>query len=198
MPSSSIQNQIIQEANSQGIPSSIALGVAQQESGFNPNAVGSSGELGVFQLLPSSFPGQPISDTNSNITIGISYLKQLYNQFGDWVTALAAYNAGPGNVSNGIIPASTQNYVSSVLANAAANDPTVTVDDGDSTSLGVRLCARYPSLRLKNGCGQDDLSVELFAIGGATTTLRCRNWRYARPSTRRAAYGPACRHSGCH
>src|SRR5271155_4697685 len=91
-----IQNQIIQEANAQGVPSSIALAVAQQESSFNPNAVGSAGELGVFQLMPQYFPGA--SDLNTNISSGVGFLAQLYQQFGDWATALAAYNWGPTNV----------------------------------------------------------------------------------------------------
>ncbi len=138
---SSIQNQIIQTANSQGVPSSIALGVAQQESGFNPNAVGAAGELGVFQLEPQYFP--TASDPNSNISTGIAYLKQLYQQFGDWATALAAYNWGPTNVTNaqasgGSIPGSVQGYVNSVLGYAGMQDSTVasgTSDTGVSTAM---------------------------------------------------------------
>jgi hypothetical protein len=114
--------QIIQAAAAAGIPSSIALAVAQQESSFNPDARGAAGEVGVFQLLPSSFPGQAIGDPNTNISLGVGYLASLYQQFGDWATALAAYNAGPGNVSKGIIPKSTQSYVSSVLGTAGAGD----------------------------------------------------------------------------
>jgi soluble lytic murein transglycosylase-like protein len=125
---SAIQTQVVAEANAHGVPSSIALAVAQQESGFNPNAVGAAGELGTFQLMPQYFPGA--ADPNKNISSGIAYLAQLFKQFGDWATALAAYNWGPTNVSNALangqpIPGSVNNYVSSVLSNAQANDATV-------------------------------------------------------------------------
>jgi|GEM_PF-5907742 len=122
MASSDIQSQIVQEANAQGVPSSIALAVAQHESSFNPNAVGAAGELGLFQLMPSSFPGQPISDLSSNISIGVSYLKQLYAKYGNWNTALAAYNWGSGNVDSGkSVPVTVLNYVSTVLGIADSN-----------------------------------------------------------------------------
>jgi len=131
---STIQTQIIQTANQQGVPSSIALAVAQQESGFNPDAVGSVGELGVFQLRPQYFPGA--SDPDTNITTGVSYLKQLYQQFGDWGTALAAYNWGPTNVSNAnasgaSFPQQVTNYVQSVLGIAGSADASVATDPAD-------------------------------------------------------------------
>jgi hypothetical protein len=127
---SDVQNQIIQEANAQGVPSSIALGVAQRESGFNPNARGAAGELGTFQLMPQFFPGA--ADPNQNISLGVGYLKSLYLQFGDWTTALAAYNWGPGNVSSGKPwPSQVWNYVQSVLGIAGASDQTAAVDSPD-------------------------------------------------------------------
>ena len=140
--SSALQNQIIQEANAQGVPSSIALAVAQQESGFNPNARGAAGELGTFQLMPQYFPGA--ADPNQNISLGVGYLKSLYAQFGDWSTALAAYNWGPGNVSSGKSwPSQVWNYVQSVLGIAAVGDQQATVADASAgvavpvTSTGV-------------------------------------------------------------
>ena len=138
---SSIQNQIIQTANSQGVPSSIALAVAQQESGFNQGAVGSAGELGVFQLEPQYFPGA--SDLNTNISTGISYLKQLYQQFGDWATALAAYNWGPTNLANAQaagtpIPGQVQGYVNSVLGIAGAG---VSSDTSQTSDTAVATAA---------------------------------------------------------
>jgi len=59
---------------------------------------------------------------------GTSYLAQLYNQFGSWDLALAAYDWGPGNLSKAVAtygsswlahaPAETQNYVATILGNA--------------------------------------------------------------------------------
>jgi len=112
-------------ANSAGVPPALALAVMQQESGGNANALGpvtSSGQqaVGLFQLMPSSFPGQNISDPTTNIDLGVGYLAKLLNQYnGDVSLALAAYNAGPGNVAKygGIPPFSeTQNYVASIMA----------------------------------------------------------------------------------
>jgi soluble lytic murein transglycosylase-like protein len=149
MSVSDIQAQIIQQANAQGVPSSIALGVAQQESGFNPNAVGSAGELGTFQLMPQYFPGA--EDPDSNISMGVGYLAQLYKEFGDWGTALAAYNWGPGNVSSGKPwPNVVWNYVQSVLGIAGAHDsqaamvaasPDDNSDTGASPSLSPSIVA---------------------------------------------------------
>ena len=57
-------------------------------------------------------------DSLQNIHGGLKYLQQMYNEFGNWSLALAAYNAGPGNVKKygGIPPfAETQKYVAGIL-----------------------------------------------------------------------------------
>lgn len=120
---------ITKEAIAQGIDPSIALGVAQTESGIaqwtpGGNVVTSpKGALGVFQLMPATAAGLGVdpTDLNGNIAGGISYLKQLYSKFGNWSDALAAYNWGPGNVSSGsAVPTSVGQYVTNVL-NAAGS-----------------------------------------------------------------------------
>jgi soluble lytic murein transglycosylase-like protein len=121
-----LAQQILAEAQAQGVPPQIALQVAQEETGIQQygrnGAVirGGSGEYGVFQLMPETAAALGVNpiDPTQNIQGGISYLKQLYQQFGSWPMAIAAYNAGPGNISKGIIPGSTVNYVSNVLARA--------------------------------------------------------------------------------
>ncbi len=115
---------IINEANSQGVPPAIALAVASQESGIMqwwPNGslkTGSKGEIGVFQLMPATAAmlGVDPTDVVQNIRGGVAYLKQMFNQFGDWSLALAAYNWGPNKVakSGGAIPGSVQSYVNSI------------------------------------------------------------------------------------
>lgn len=107
-------------ATQAGISPALALAVMNQESGGNPSAVSSAGAVGLFQLMPSSFPGVNINDPTTNIDTGVGYLAQLLNQYnGNVALALAAYNAGPGNVAsygNTIPPfAETQNYVASIL-----------------------------------------------------------------------------------
>jgi soluble lytic murein transglycosylase-like protein len=120
---------ITQEATAQGVPPAIALSVAQTESGIaqwtpSGNLVTSSaGALGVFQLMPSTAAGLGVdpTDLNENIQGGITYLKQLYGKYGNWSTALAAYNWGPGNVDSGNpIPTSVLQYASGIMS-AAGN-----------------------------------------------------------------------------
>jgi soluble lytic murein transglycosylase-like protein len=130
MPTSiDLRDLIINEATAQGVPPSIALGVAQTESGIsqwtqNGGIVTSSaGAQGVFQLMPSTAAGLGVdpTDLNGNISGGIAYLKQLYAKFGNWNDALAAYNWGPGNVSSGnSVPTSVGQYVSNVLNSASS------------------------------------------------------------------------------
>jgi soluble lytic murein transglycosylase-like protein len=109
---------IVAAANKYGVDPNLALAVAQTESSLNPSAVSSVGAVGLFQLMPSSFPGVNIEDTHTNIDTGVGYLAHLLNQYnGNTSLALAAYNAGPGNVSKygGIPPfTETQNYVATI------------------------------------------------------------------------------------
>jgi hypothetical protein len=54
-------------------------------------------------------------DLSQNVDGGVRYLSQLYRQFGDWFTALEAYNGGPGNVARGTVSNAAQSYASSIL-----------------------------------------------------------------------------------
>ena len=129
MASLNIPQAIANAANSMGVNAAVALELAIEESGLNQNAVSSVGAIGIMQLLPSSFPGVNIQDATTNINTGVAYLSSLLAQFaGDYPSALAAYNWGPGNVNAAIakyggtwfanIPASVQNYVATILTAA--------------------------------------------------------------------------------
>lgn len=119
-----LRDLITQQANAIGVDPAIALAVAQTESGTkqwtsNGGLVTSSaGAQGVFQLMPGTAAGLGVdaSDVNQNIQGGLTYLKQLFDKYGDWNTALAAYNFGPGNVDSGASwPTETINYVKKIL-----------------------------------------------------------------------------------
>lgn len=119
-----IQQYIVSEANRLGIDPAIALAMAQQESNFNPNAVSGAGAQGVMQLMPATARELGVSDPfdyRQNITGGLTYLKQQMERFPNSLNhALAAYNAGAGNVQKygGVPPfAETQNYVNRIANN---------------------------------------------------------------------------------
>jgi soluble lytic murein transglycosylase-like protein len=103
-----------------GIPEDLFLRLIQQESGWNPGAVSHKGASGLAQLMPATARklGVDIDDPTENIEGGARYLKMMYDKFGSWRLALAAYNAGPGAVEKhgGVPPyAETQNYVKAIL-----------------------------------------------------------------------------------
>lgn len=128
---------VIAAANQAGIDPNLALAVMQTESSGNPNAVSPVGAVGLFQLMPSSFPGVNINDPITNIDTGVNYLASLLNQYnGDTTLALAAYNAGPGNVAKygGVPPfPETQDYVSTILGMLGVD--TSSSDTGSATDL---------------------------------------------------------------
>ena len=112
-------------ASRYGVDASVLAAMANQESGFNSQAVSPAGAQGLMQFMPSTAAGLGVNplDPNSAIDGAARYLSTLTKQFGSTDVALAAYNAGPGTVSRygGIPPYSeTQNYVRSVMSKAEA------------------------------------------------------------------------------
>lgn len=107
-------------ARKHGVPEDLFLRLVQQESGWNPTAVSHKGATGLAQLMPGTAErlGVDISDPAANLEGGARYLRMMYDQFGSWKLALAAYNAGPGAVEehDGVPPyAETENYVIAIL-----------------------------------------------------------------------------------
>lgn len=107
-------------ARQHGVPEDLFLRLVQQESGWNAGAVSVKGATGLAQLMPGTarLLGVDINDPAANLDGGARYLRMMYDKFGSWKLALAAYNAGPGAVEEheGVPPyAETENYVAVIL-----------------------------------------------------------------------------------
>lgn len=99
------------EADRNGLDPMLVQAMVRVESRFNPSAKSSKGAIGLMQLMPETADwiaaknGEPLLNIEDlfkpevNIRLGVSYLKDLLQEFdGSLPTALAAYNAGRGNV----------------------------------------------------------------------------------------------------
>lgn len=112
-----VQSMIVNIAQQEGVDPSLALAVAQQESGFNPSAVGDGGKsFGLFQIHQPSHPDyKGGTDPEANARYGIRYLRNLLDaNNGNVHDALWSYNAGSGNKAKGVLPASTKQYIANI------------------------------------------------------------------------------------
>ncbi|MBP7880192.1 lytic transglycosylase domain-containing protein [Acinetobacter sp. NIPH 1852] len=114
---------IRQAAQQHGVSEGLIKAVMHTESGFNVNARSPVGAQGLMQLMPATAKRFNVSDAydpQQNIFAGAKYLSWLLKRFkGDTRLALAAYNAGEGNVDKykGIPPfRETQDYVRRVTS----------------------------------------------------------------------------------
>jgi membrane-bound lytic murein transglycosylase D len=131
---------IVSTLKQEGVPQDLVY-LAQAESGFHPLAVSRVGARGIWQFMASRGRGYGLhhnvwvddrQDPEKSTRAAARHLKDLYNQFGDWYLAMAAYNSGPGTVQaavkrtgyadfwelyrRNVLPKETRNYVPIILA----------------------------------------------------------------------------------
>ncbi|MYM75165.1 transglycosylase SLT domain-containing protein [Duganella sp. FT134W] len=140
---------VVSELEKRGMPTELAL-LPFIESAFNPNALSSANAAGMWQFVPGTgrdfnLKQDAFKDERRGILAStdaaLTYLQRLYDMFGDWQLALAAYNWGEGSVQKAIkrnqaagkptdfesladlMPAETRNYVPKLQAvkNIVAN-----------------------------------------------------------------------------
>jgi hypothetical protein len=120
--SSKLQKYFEKAAEKYNVDVNLLKAMAKVESNFNASATSSAGAMGIMQLMPSTAKSLGISDAYDaydNIMGGAKIISQYLKKYnGDTSLALAAYNAGGGNVDKygGIPPFSeTKSYVKKVL-----------------------------------------------------------------------------------
>ncbi len=112
---------IKKKAAKYGVDWRLIVAIVKQESNFDPKAGSEAGARGLMQLMPETAEAlgcKDPTDPKSNLEAGIKYFAQQLKKFRDIKLALAAYNAGPGNVDyyGGIPPfEETQNYVRKIF-----------------------------------------------------------------------------------
>lgn len=106
------------------LPAAFIKSIVKAESGFKPDAVSPKGALGLMQVMPATAAdfGMDAGNPEQNVEAGTHYLKALLARYSKYKNSLhravAAYNAGPGNVDkyHGIPPfKETRSYVSRVM-----------------------------------------------------------------------------------
>jgi hypothetical protein len=124
-----ITNMILENADREDIPLSLAFALAYTESRYNTNAlnynVNGSVDRGLFQLNNRSFPHLDEADFfNPEVSAGygMKHLRYCMNVAGNDLTALAMYNAGVTRVRKDQTPKSTLIYVSNIVSYKGALD----------------------------------------------------------------------------
>jgi soluble lytic murein transglycosylase-like protein len=101
-----------------GVSPGLIRAVVRVESAGDSGAVSHAGAMGLMQLMPATAEALGVVcafEPRQNVLGGTRYLRELRDSLGSWRRALAAYNAGPGRVLSGRVPAETRRYVDLVM-----------------------------------------------------------------------------------
>ncbi len=189
------------EAENRGLPSELAL-LPVIESAYDPFAYSHAHAAGMWQFIPGTarimgvkqnwwFDGR--RDVLESTRAGYDFLTQLYEKFGDWQLALAAYNAGPGavqrainrNVAAGLptdfwslkLPAETRAYVPRFIAVAQI------IKSPESFGISLRPVLDKPFFQVVETQGQIDMTTAAEIAGISLKELYQLNPGFNRQAT---------------
>lgn len=195
---------VVQRIDERDLPTELAL-LPIVESGYDPTARSYKGATGLWQFMPGTADHMGLTrdwwydarnDVIASTEAALDYLDQLQRRYdGDWLLALAAYNAGPGRVDRAIararaagepdsywhleLPAETSDYVPKLLAlRRVMNTP----HHFGMTWPTLDNAPRTRAVRLP---GQTDLGIAADMLGMSESQLRQLN-----PGMRRWASAP--------
>lgn len=173
--------QIFQKAAAKyGVSSNLLKAVAKVESGYQPGVVSSAGAIGVMQLMPGTASSLGVTnayDAEQNIMGGAKLLSQLLAQYNNNLDlALAAYNAGPGNVAKyGGAPPYTQKYISMIKSIMNNGEQTINVPVTISSASKTEMTTAASAASIDNLTGQSNTDAALTALsslrGGSSSSL---------------------------
>ena len=190
---------IVEELERRGMPTELAL-LPYIESAFNPQAVSSAKAAGMWQFMPATGNYFDLKqnafrddrrDVLASTRAALDYLQKLYNMFGDWHLALAAYNWGEGSVGRAIarnqklglgtsytdlnMPAETRMYVPKLQAvkNIVANP--------DAFRTELPLIENHPYFQTVDITHDIDVSLVATLAGIREEDFRALNPSYHKP-----------------
>lgn len=103
----------------------LIMAMVEAETNYNPNLTGSLGEQGLMQIMPWFFSDrmeklhvEDLYDPYSNLLVGIDYINELINSYGETSHALMAYNGGPNYAKEMINKNIVSDYASGIIKRA--------------------------------------------------------------------------------
>lgn len=168
---SSLEVYFQEASDTYGVPVALIKAVAKAESNFNSQAISSAGAQGVMQLMPSTAQGLGVTnafDARENILGGTKYLAQMLTKYsGSVKLALAAYNAGSGNVDKyeGVPPfTETQNYVKKIFGYLGMDPASNTAGSKEKVEEAEDTTTQSTNSSILSGLSSDDISKLADAI----------------------------------
>jgi membrane-bound lytic murein transglycosylase D len=106
------------EIEARGMPRDLVY-LSMIESGYNPSAISHAGAAGMWQFMPATGRMYDLRvdglvddrrDAELSTVAAVEHLSDLYDTFGDWYLAFAAYNAGAGKIGRSVAAAGTKDF----------------------------------------------------------------------------------------